>query len=209
MRKMKTILILIFVCFAMLGQQNVQAVPYDANVYINPSSATVSAGDTLDVTIETEILSMNLYGGWIGLKYNPSILNYDNSRVATDPLFQSWAEFNDPFCITVDGDNPCTELVVAEFAPPNPVSGESLLVMNFLLPPINDGVPAGWSGSLAILPFYAVGSGTSSISIAFAEFIDSNGNLLNVNVVPEPSTLLLLGSGLIAALGVKRFKKNA
>jgi hypothetical protein len=80
------------------------------------------------------------------------------------------------------------------------------MVMNFLMPPfINEGVPAGWSGTFAKFTLNAIAPGTSSISIAFAEFFDSDGNVLNVNVVPEPSTLLLLGSGLIAALGVKRF----
>src|SRR5262249_46484876 len=59
------------------------------------------------------------------------------------------------------------------------------------------------SGTLAIITFRALAAGTSAITLLNTSLLDSNLNLLDstasngsISAVPEPSTLLLLGSAL-------------
>lgn len=208
MKKIKTILILLFTCFAILSQRNVQANAIDANIFIDPSLSTVSLGNEFSLNIGIDIISsMKLAGTGIVLLYDPFILNFTDAEAGT-------------FLDNVDGcdPSPCTQLFLWD----NSIDGEAQffnLLENLPLPELGD-IGATGSGILATLHFTAIGIGTSSILFDFQddynELTNNFDQELNVNavgatvnVVPEPSTLLLVGSGLIASLGVRRFKKKA
>ncbi len=209
MKKIRTILVLLFISFVVLGRQNVQA----TSLSIDPSSLTVNMNQefSLDIAIsvdsDTPVSASFLY-----LTFDPNILYFmsaiegnffANNVTCSEPpcdsstYFDVYSDLYDPYDIAEAGD---------------------IFIENMFSD--MDSIASG-NGTYAKLFFKAIGLGTSPLSFElqttlfgpapdYNEIADvvKTGGAITVNAVPEPSTLILVASGLIASLGARRFKKK-
>lgn len=199
MKKVRTILVLLFISFAILGHRSVQA----TSLSIIPSSETVNLGETFSLDIGISVsdpVSIIL----LDISYNPDILNFS---YANDPEFLK----NYVQC----SELPCNDDTLFEVTPYDGGVIIDSMFWNSTLNEINYNSFATGSAMLASLHFDAKGVGTSPVLFEVAtawgsDLIEVSFETIpgEVNVVPEPSTLILVASGLIASLGARRFKKK-
>lgn len=160
-----------------------------ATVSFNPLNSAVSYGSTFTVDITGQSFPIT-QGGGVNLYYDNSIVNV--LTVSIDSLV--WDFVNSPGSVD-NGTGSLTSLYVSAFP----------------------GVDTG-TFTVASVEFQAVGTGTTSLTMT--EFSGnpwaSDGSLINptflagsvtATVIPEPSSMLLLGSGLAAMLGLMRSRR--
>lgn len=157
-------------------------------------SATVNTGDTFNIAVDIAEAS-DLYGFQFDVTYDPSILQLQS--ISEGPFL---ATAGSTFFIPGTIDNG---------------AGDASSNADSLLGP---GPGAAGSGTLAILDFRAIASGTSALSLANIILLDSNLNNIaftstdgSVTVsspsVPEPSSWAFAVAGLLL-LGAFRLRNH-
>lgn len=161
----------------------------DSIISIQPSLSTPSVGSFFDVFVDISSVT-DLYAFQFDISFNPAILS---GTSVTEGAFlpAGGATFFIPGSI----DN---------------IGGSISFTADILLSAVS-GVSG--SGTLADLQFQALTMGTSPVNLSNIILLDSNLSDIpfntsngSVSSVPEPSTILLLGSGLIGLVGYGRKK---
>jgi hypothetical protein len=167
------------------------------SVSIQPSTESVSVGNSF--TLNVDITSVtDLYDFQFDIGFNPYVLSVTG---ITEGSFLPGG--GSTFFIPGAIDN---------------VSGSIAFNADTLLGP---GPGVNGSGTLLTVDFTAIGSGSSDVTLANLIFQDSTGdsiglsatngtvNVTGLSTVPEPSTLLTIGAGLVFLVLLKRRNNNA
>jgi len=195
---------LLFGAFLCCGVGTAQAVTLD----IIPSSQSVSLGSSVEVGV-------GISGFGVGVAPSLGVFDLD---LIFDPAILSLTGvvYGDPFL----GDQ-LDLFGFGSFISTTPGAGMvNLFELSFDFPSDLDDLQAA-AFTLVSLTFSADANGISSLGITVNELGDSLGDPLfaqvgsgsvsvgSTNPVPEPSTIFLLGSGLLGMVGIRQWKNKA
>ena len=171
---------------------------------VSLSSATVTLGNTASITLAISGLGNGTALGTfdINVGFNSGILGFSSAAYGDSHL----------------GDQLDLEALGTIATTTPGISTVELFELSFDSAAVLAGQQST-SFTLVTLDFNTLGLGQSALSISINALGDQNGNSLNATaidgtvtvnpsriVAPEPGTVLLLGSGLLALLGVGRRK---
>ena len=160
-----------------------------ATILINPGSSTTTIGGTVDVTVRVEDAD-DLYAYQFDLSFDPTVLSA--TSVGEGSFLPGGGS---TFFLPGTIDN---------------VAGTVTLTAGSL-----EGAVPGvtGSGALALVQFTGLGFGPSPVTISNVVLLDSIGADIDattqngtVTVVPEPTSAMLLGCGLLAGLAARAYR---
>jgi hypothetical protein len=195
MNQLKRIGIILFMWICLAVSQVATA----TTISVQPASVNKSVGETFSLDIRISDVT-DLYAFQFDIEFDPSILS---ATSITDGEFLPIADSLGFFTLGI-----------------NNVVGSIGYITNTLtgtIPGVSN------SGVLASIDFKAIGIGTSDVSLSNVMLLDSSLNEIttteslgsnvtvqgSLNPVPEPSTVLMIGIGMVclSGLGRKKFRK--
>ena len=176
------ILSFLFLVFFLISSESM-AEP--VTVMIDPASTVVLNGTSFSVNLLADIPEPII--GWgLDVSFDPTILSLTGLTIGT-----SFLPVSSP-----DGDN-----IAGLAPPPDPICGDNILLAALSFNAIN-------IGSSSIIISYTSGDLTEGFALVaigkFADVFSINGTVNSVNPVPEPTTILLFGLGLMGLAGARK-----
>ncbi|MDF1556106.1 MAG: hypothetical protein P1P84_23750 [Deferrisomatales bacterium] len=161
-----------------------------------PPTQEVMVGDTVTLGVTMDFSTDPTVGGGLDIFYDPAVLSYQDFVFATELNF----DFGFTGAPVLVSPGVLQNLYIGNFSG---LAGPALVgtltfsadAMGTSLLTMADSALAAADGGAG--PFYSAAT--------FAEqVVDYTGAEVNVNVVPIPGSVLLLGSGLVGLVGVRR-----